>query len=82
MWWTSLWILLLDIVNTTLTSKRISSLVRDIPYDDYIGRLHDPFGRGVGRSPPKPRCLLSTITKLNLVTVTLLVILYSFDILE
>lgn len=45
----------------------------EVPFDDYGGRIRDPHGRGVGRRPPKPRCHLSTLTKLQLVTVTVVV---------
>lgn len=44
----------------------------DVTYDDYGGRGRDPFQRGIGR-PPRPRCHLSTLTKLQLVTVTVVV---------
>lgn len=48
-------------------------LERELMYDDYGGRILDPHHRGIGRRPPRPRCHLSTLTKLQLVTITLVV---------
>lgn len=39
-------------------------------YDDYGGRPGGLLGRGAGGRPPRARCLLSTVTQLQVVTVT------------
>lgn len=52
----------------------VPSAKLDVPFDDYGGRRQDPFGRGMGRKPPRARCHLSTVTRLQLVTVTVLVL--------
>lgn len=45
----------------------------DIPFDDYGGRERDLMRRGMGRRPPRPVCLFTTKTLLDIVTVTQIV---------
>ncbi len=49
--------------------------VREIPYDDYGGVYgrRDAHQRGLGRKPPRPVCLFSTRTRLEIVTMTMIV---------